>query len=74
MATTKDLRVSITEMDDEAAFALVKEARFQRRQPPLKKQRVATSRKTPIKQPPSAVASKLTPTQAAELLKLLEGD
>ena len=73
MATTKDLRVSITEMDEQEAFSLIKEVRFQRRQPPVKKPRVVTRRKTPIKQPPSTVASRLSPEQAAELLKQLGG-
>jgi topoisomerase IA-like protein len=67
MATIADLRTSITSMDDQEAFALIKEIRFLRRQPPPK-----TSRKTTTTKP--ATAKSLVRTMTAEQKKKLLED
>lgn len=69
MANISNLRVSITQMSEEEAFALVKETRFQRRQIPQKKK----GHKAPAKKPQSmtAIMANLTPEQKAQLLKEL---
>lgn len=71
MAQIADLRKSITKMDDQEAFNLIKEIRFLRRQLPPKK-----SRKTvKITKPKSAksLVSSMTAEQKANLLRELEG-
>ena len=71
MATIADLRTSITKMDDQEAFNLIKEIRFLRRQPPPK-----TSRKTTevtVEVTPKKLAARLTAEQKEQLLKDLGG-
>ena len=72
MATIADLKKSITQMDDQEAFNLIKEVRFLRRQAPIKKSR-KTKWKTTKPKTAKAIASAMTPEQRANLLKELEG-
>ena len=76
MATIADLRTSISEMDDQEAFDLIKSIRFIRRQPqPKKARRSPAAKRSPKKKlTPLELAGKLTPEQAQELLKQLTGE
>lgn len=72
MATVADLKPSISQMSEEEAFALVKDIRFLRRQPPPKKARKsATRQKKPVSI--KAQAKALTKEQKLQLLKELGG-
>ena len=75
MATIEDLRTSISDMENSEAFNLIKEIRFLRRQPPPQRAKSAKgSKKGPVKKKdPVNLISKMSPEQAAELLKLLGG-
>lgn len=72
MAQIADLKLSITQMEDSEAFAVVREVRFLRRQKPQK----TTKQKSAKKQKPistKAALSAMTPEQRANLIKELEG-
>ena len=72
MATIEHLRISVSEMPDSDAFNLIKEIRFLRRQPPPKRS-AAPKKRSIKKKDPLTIVSKMTPEQAAELLKQLGG-
>jgi hypothetical protein len=71
MATISDIKPSITQLSDEEAQALIKQLRFDRRQPPPKKTRKKTAAKKPVST--KALLNTLTPEQKAALIKQLGG-
>ena len=75
MATIDDLAKSITELDDKAAFDLIKKRRFSRRV--QKASNKAATKKIVARKPKvvnvSAALSLLTPEQKARLMKELGG-
>jgi hypothetical protein len=71
MATISDIKPSITQLSDEEALALIKQLRFDRRQPPPKKTRKKTAAKKPVST--KALLNALTPEQKAALIKQLGG-
>ena len=75
MATINDLAKSITELDDDAAFKLIKDRRFSRRvqKTANKKATKKIAAKKPKKINIASAMSLLSPEQKAQLIKELGG-
>lgn len=71
MATIPDIKPSISQLSDAEAIALIKQTRFERRQPPPKKTSKKTSAKPKKPVSTQALLNALTPEQRAKLLKQL---
>ncbi len=73
MATIHDLKKSILELPDEEAFELIKEVRFERRQPPKKATKTTGKKRSPKKLDIKGMMQSMTEEQRNKLITELEG-